>query len=78
MTTEGMTMQIEIELAAPATPNPASAAWLLVADEAERAGLSSAAVMYRNTARSIQIKQETGIAVCACCFKPFGRGTLHH
>ena len=71
-------MQIEIELAAPATPKPAIAGWLLVADEAERAGLSSAAVMYRNTARSIEIQQETGIAVCACCFKPFGRGTLHH
>jgi hypothetical protein len=76
--TEGMTMQIEIELATPATPNPAIAGWLLVADEAERAGLSSAAVMYRNTARSIEIRQETGIAVCACCFKPFGRGTLHY
>ncbi|MFJ3117853.1 hypothetical protein ACIPI6_15060 [Pseudomonas protegens] len=71
-------MQIEIELAASATPAPAIAAWLLVADEAERAGLLSAAVMYRNTARSIEIQQETGIAVCACCFKPFGRGTLHH
>lgn len=71
-------MQIEIELAAPATPNPAIAGWLLVADEAERSGLSSAAVMYRNTARSIEIQQETGIAVCACCFKPFGRGVLHH
>ncbi|WP_434676193.1 hypothetical protein [Pseudomonas sp. D3-10] len=76
--TEGKTMQIEIELAEPATPNPAIAGWLLVADEAERAGLTFAANMYRRTARSIEIKQETGVAVCACCFKPFGQGTLHH
>ena len=71
-------MQIEIELAAPATPNPAIAQWLLAADEAERTGLTFAANMYRRTARSIEIQQETGVAVCACCFKPFGRGTLHH
>lgn len=51
--------------------------WNKVADEAEKAGLRFAAQMYRNTARSIEIEAETGIAVCACCFKPFGRGVLH-
>ena len=71
-------MQIEIELATPATPNPAIAQWLLAADEARRTGLTFAANMYRSTARSLEAQQETGVAVCACCFKPFGRGTLHH
>jgi hypothetical protein len=71
-------MQMEIKLAAPAKPNPAIAQWLLVADEAERAGLTFAARMYRSTARSIEVEQDTGMPVCACCFKPFGRGTLHH
>lgn len=70
-------MQIEIELAAPASPHPAISGWLMVADEAERTGLTFAANMYRRTARSIEIQMETGIAVCACCLKPFGRGTLH-
>lgn len=71
-------MQIEIELAAKPAPNPAIAGWLQVADEAERAGLTFAANIYRRTARSIELEQETGVAVCACCFKPFGRGVLHH
>jgi hypothetical protein len=71
-------MQIEIGFAELAAPHPAIAGWLQVADEADRAGLAFAANLYRRTARSIEIGQETGVAVCACCFKPFGRGTLHH
>lgn len=69
-------MQIEIDLAEKAAPHPAIAQWLKVAEEAERAGVSGDA--YRRAARSIEIEQETGVAVCACCFKPFGRGVLHH
>ena len=71
-------MQMEIKLTAPTAPNPAISQWLFAAEEAERAGLSLAANIYRKTARSIESEQETGVAVCACCFKPFGRGTLHH
>ncbi|WP_175403909.1 hypothetical protein [Pseudomonas sp. 25 R 14] len=66
---------MEITLAA---PNQAIEQWMRAAQEADRAGLSSAANMYRKTARSIEIEQETGVPVCACCFKPFGRGPLHH
>lgn len=62
-------MQIEIELAPKPVPHPA--------DEAERAGLTFAANTYRSTARSIELEQETGVPVCACCFKTFGRGVLH-
>lgn len=51
--------------------------WNKVADEASAAGLSFAAAMYRKTARSIEVELETGAPVCACCFKPFGRGVLH-
>lgn len=69
-------MQIEIELESTAKPNPAIAVWLEVAEEAERAGVSGNA--YRRAARSLEIQQETGVAVCACCFKPFGQGTLQH
>ncbi|MBD1554672.1 hypothetical protein [Pseudomonas typographi] len=69
-------MEIEIELGSTAAPHPAIAQWIKVAEEAERAGVSGKA--YRRAARSIEIEQETGVAVCACCFKPFGRGTLHH
>lgn len=29
---------------------------------------------YRDTAKSIQIQIDTGVAVCACHFKPFGEG----
>lgn len=70
-------MQIEIELAPKPVPHPAIAGWLQTADEAERAGLTFAANTYRSTARSIELEQETGVPVCACCFKPFGRGVLH-
>ncbi|PVZ19956.1 MULTISPECIES: hypothetical protein [unclassified Pseudomonas] len=69
-------MQIEIDLEGRTTPHPAIAQWLKVAEEAERAGVSGNAA--RRAARSIEIEQETGVAVCACCFKPFGRGALHH
>lgn len=69
-------MQIEIELAEKTSPHPAIAQWLMAAVEAERAGVSGAA--YRRAARSLEIEQVRGVAVCACCFKPFGRGTLHH
>ena len=71
-------MQIEIELALKSAPHPAIAGWLQAADEAERAGLTFAANIYRSTARSIEQEQETGVAVCPCCFKPFGRGALQH
>lgn len=71
-------MQIEIELAPKPVPHPAVAAWLQAAEEAERAGLNFAASTYRSTARSIVLEQDTGVAVCACCFKPFSRGALHH
>lgn len=30
--------------------------------------------LYRKTARSIQHEIDTGVAVCVCCWKPFGRG----
>ncbi|MCY1303263.1 hypothetical protein D9M68_694380 [compost metagenome] len=61
--------------------------WRDLADEQERGarlGLinpSTAAFnasLYRRTARSIEIEQESGQAVCVCCFKPFGRGALQH
>ncbi len=35
------------------------------------------ASLYRRTARAIEVELETGQAVCVCCFKPLGRGTLH-
>lgn len=69
-------MQLQIELQPEAPFQSAIDQWLLVAEEAERAGVSGRA--YRRTARSLEIQQETGVAVCACCFKPFGRGTLQH
>ncbi len=71
-------MQMEIELEPKPVKHPAMTAWLQEADEAERAGLTFAANTYRRAARSIELEQETGAAVCVCCFKPFGRGALHH
>lgn len=68
-----MQMKIDLEQA---SHQPAIDQWIHVAEEAERAGVSGNA--YRRAARSLEIQQETGIAVCACCFKPFGRGVLHH
>ncbi|OZI59919.1 hypothetical protein [Bordetella genomosp. 11] len=58
--------------------------WNNLADEAERGatlGLihpNTAEVqarVYRATARAIQHEIDTGIAVCSCCFKPFGQGS---
>jgi hypothetical protein len=31
--------------------------------------------VYRRTAKSLQIEIDTGVAVCSCCFQPFGRGS---
>lgn len=30
---------------------------------------------YRRTAEALRIQIRTGVAVCSCCHKPFGRGT---
>ena len=30
--------------------------------------------IYRRTAESLRIELRTGVAVCSCCHKPFGRG----
>lgn len=27
---------------------------------------------YRRTAQALEIRRDTGVAVCACCHKPFG------
>lgn len=60
--------------------------WNKLADEAEcnaTLGLTHpnvAAVQadcYRRTARAIQHEIDTGVAVCSCCFKPFGEGMKH-
>ena len=32
--------------------------------------------IYRRTAKALLIEFQTGVAVCSCCFKPFGRGSL--
>jgi len=32
------------------------------------------AAMYRRVVKSLQIQIDTGVAVCSCCFKPFGSG----
>jgi hypothetical protein len=29
---------------------------------------------YHRAAESLRIEAQTGVAVCACCYKPFGRG----
>ncbi|AZY49706.1 hypothetical protein C0J09_11550 [Bordetella avium] len=59
--------------------------WNTLADAAERhaaLGLlhpsvaAAQADCYRRAARSIQREIDTGVAVCSCCFKPFGRGSL--
>ena len=31
------------------------------------------AEVYRRTSTAIEMQIETGVAVCSCCFKPFGR-----
>ncbi len=31
------------------------------------------AELYRRTSTALEIQIETGVAVCSCCFKPFGR-----
>ncbi|KDR25996.1 hypothetical protein [Caballeronia zhejiangensis] len=65
----------------------AIAQWNALADEQDRAaalGITHASVakynasLYRRTARSIQHEIDTGTAVCVCCFKPIGRGSLAH
>lgn len=33
------------------------------------------AALYRKTALAIQHEIDTGVAVCVCCWKPFGEGT---
>jgi hypothetical protein len=30
---------------------------------------------YLRAAESLRIEAKTGVAVCVCCYKPFGRGT---
>ncbi len=30
------------------------------------------------TLKAFDIELKTGVAVCSCCYKPFGRGTLKH
>lgn len=72
----------------PATVAEKSAAvmqWNALADDAERAaslGLlhpsvaTAQANCYRRAASAIQHEIDTGVAVCSCCFKPFGRGSL--
>jgi len=37
----------------------------------------SRAETYRRAAKALRIQKETGVAVCACCFKPFGQRTPH-
>lgn len=33
---------------------------------------------YERTAQALQIQIDTGVAVCSCCFKPFGTGTIDY
>ena len=56
--------------------------WESLAAEAERGAetgiihptvAKAQADLYRRTARSLRIQADTGVAVCVCCFKPFGR-----
>lgn len=61
--------------------------WLaLAADEDRMAEFESArgryvgvyrnrAETYRRVAKAMQIQIDTGVAVCSCCFKPFGEGS---
>lgn len=55
--------------------------WDLLADDeqhlaaiglAEQSVAASWASTYRRTAESLRIEERTGVAVCACCYKPFG------
>ncbi len=34
----------------------------------------SRARIYERAAKALEIQIETGVAVCSCCFKPFGEG----
>ena len=63
----------------------AIAQWLNLAEQQEREAALGVqdidvakhnAALYRKVARSIEVGIETGVSVCVCCWKPFGRGTL--
>lgn len=58
--------------------------WYMLADQEEwyiannlthgsDASFIARAETYRRTAKALEIKRDTGVAVCSCCFKPFGR-----
>jgi hypothetical protein len=61
--------------------------WEMLADEQTRRGDWEAghgrhagahrarAKSYKRAAESLRIEHRTGIAVCACCYKPLGRGS---
>ncbi len=59
--------------------------WYALADEEERyielditygsdAVYRYRAETYRRAAKALEIQRDTGVAVCSCCHKPFGRG----
>jgi len=54
-----------------------AADWDALAAEQDRdAGNPAArarAETYRRTAESLRIEARTGVAVCVCCYKPFGQ-----
>ena len=61
--------------------NQAIQQWSSLADEAEHManlGLlhpkvaKAQADCYRRTVRALEIERDTGVAVCSCCYKPFG------
>lgn len=77
----------QAQKANPETIRSAIAQWQALADEERqkiKLGLchgSSASAefrinVYERTVKALEIELETGIAVCSCCHKPFGRGTL--
>lgn len=74
--------------ASPETIRSAITQWQALADEERQkiklglcCGSSTSAYarirVYERTVKALEIELETGVAVCSCCHKPFGRGALH-
>jgi hypothetical protein len=77
----------KLRLALEGEQEKAIAWWLKLADDEERMielGLTygsaepfiARAETYRRAAKAIEIKRDTGVGVCSCCFKPFGGKSL--
>jgi|KBSSwiStaDraftv2_1062776.scaffolds.fasta_scaffold4459219_1 hypothetical protein len=61
-----------LDASTPGTLAWAIQAWQRAADDFEQDGNHASARGCRQAVRALEIERDTGVAVCSCCFKPFG------